>query len=64
VSIERQLLIRVRDFMKYWHPEVPRILPEAARTEYNHLHGMIDQVLEVKKPEPKKAAKKKVSKKK
>ena len=66
MSNERQLLIRVRDFMKYWHPEIPRQLPEPARVEYNLLHDLIDKQLEVKVdvPKKKKAKKKRVSKKK
>ena len=70
MSKETQILIRVRDFMKYWHPQIPRTLPEAARVEYNAIHCELDKALAPMKLETpakkvaKKKAKKKVSKKK
>ncbi len=58
-------MVRVRDFMKYWHPQVPRQLPEPARIEYNALHAEIDNALtDAPAPKKKAARKKKVSKKK
>jgi hypothetical protein len=57
--------------MDYWHPQIPRSLPEPARIEYNAIHAAVDAALEVKaaievKAEvvvEKKVSKKKVSKK-
>jgi hypothetical protein len=64
MSKENDILIRVRNFMKYWHPEIPRQLPEPARVEYNALHAAIDAHLApAEKPVAKKAAKKKAAKK-
>ena len=67
MSNETQILVRVKAFMDYWHPQIPRQLPEAARGEYNMLHDVLDKHFgkpEKAPPQAKKKAKKKVSKKK
>lgn len=64
MSNERKILSRIKKFMDYWHPQIPRQLPEAARVEFNAIHAEIDaELVEVPKKVAKKVAKKKVSKK-
>ena len=70
MSNERQILVQVQKFMNYHEPELSRQLPDTARVEYTFLRELIDKALEpvVRKlavrPPVKKAAKRKVAKKK
>jgi hypothetical protein len=62
MSNENQILIRVQAFLKYWGPQIIRILPDAAQVELNLLREVIDKQLEPK-PEPPKVKKKPAKKK-
>jgi len=67
MSNEKDILVRLKRFMDYWHPQIPRQLPEPARIEYNAIHAAVDAALEVKAEVEvlvaKKVSKKKASKK-
>jgi len=64
MSNERQILVRVQSFMNYHHPDIPRQLPEVARTEYSLLRDVINLHLAQPEPQPEPPAAKKVAKKK
>ena len=51
MSNENQILIRVQNFMNYHYPDIPRMLPEVAKVEYNLLREVINLHL-APKPEP------------